>query len=80
MTIFFMGFLQVFLISCNTYFIAQRNFAGATIMGFLISFVWSGNVKKVALGTMQDRVKYSLGASMGSLLGLVAGNAIQRLF
>ena len=78
MALFFAGFLQVFLVACNTYFIAHRNLYGAAIAGFLISFVWSGNVKKVALGTMQDRVKYSLGAGTGSLLGLFLSDLITK--
>lgn len=79
MHLFFAGFVQVFLVACNTYFISQRNFVAATVVGFLISFVWSGNVKKVALGTMQDRIKYSLGAAMGSLFGLMASDAVTKL-
>ena len=68
--------MQVFLVSCNTYFIAKGFYAGAGIMGFLISFVWSFNVKRVALGTMQDRVKYSAGAGLGSLAGLIVSKMI----
>ena len=76
MNVFATGFLQVFLISCNTYFISQGFYAGVAVMGFLISFVWSFNVRRVALGTWQDRIKYSLGAGVGSIAGLLFSKLI----
>lgn len=76
MNLFLSGFLQVFLISGNTYFIAQKFYPGVAVFGFLISFVWSLNVRRVALGTLQDRVKYSIGAAAGSLAGLLVSQLI----
>jgi hypothetical protein len=68
--LFATGFTQVILVAINTYQIANRHFVGAFIVGFLISFVWSFNVKKIAFGTMSDRIFYSLGAAFGSASGL----------
>lgn len=73
MKLFSTGFLQVFCVVLNTWLITQRNFIGVFIVGFLISFIWSFNVKKVAFGSMKDRIVYSLGAALGGLIGLIVG-------
>lgn len=65
----FTGFLQVFFVSINTYFIANLYYIGIAFVAFAISFIWSFNIKKVAFGTMADRVMYSIGAMLGSLFG-----------
>lgn len=63
------GFIQVALVSCNTYQIAHQQWIGIFIVGFFISFVWSFNVKKIAFGTWKDRFLYCLGAAIGSITG-----------
>lgn len=67
------GFLQVFFVALNTYFITQNNYVGVLIVSFIISFIWSFNVKKIAFGSTKDRIVYSLGASIGGLGGLMVG-------
>ena len=71
MKIFITGFLQVFFVAINTYFITKEYYLGVFIVSFLISFIWSFNVKKVAFGTLKDRLVYSFGAATGGLLGLI---------
>ena len=73
MNLFYTGFLQVFFVALNTYLITQRNFIGVLIVSFIISLIWSFNVKKVAFGPIKDRVIYSLGASIGGVSGLFIG-------
>lgn len=75
-SLFLTGFIQVFLVVANTYFVSNVFFIGVLTMGFLISFVWSFNVKRVVLGTMQDRIVYSAGASLGSVAGLYASTLL----
>ena len=70
MKLFITGFLQVFFVAINTYFIANKMIFGTAMAGFTISFIWSFNVKKVAFGTTKDRIIYSCGAGFGSLAGL----------
>jgi hypothetical protein len=70
MPLYLTGFTQVFFVAINTYFLAQANFIGVAFASFAISFVWSHNVKKVAFGSLRDRVIYSLGAASGALAGL----------
>jgi hypothetical protein len=64
------GFIQVLLVCINTYQIAHEKWLGVFLIGFLISFSWSFNVKKIAFGSMQDRIFYALGAAVGSISGL----------
>lgn len=70
------GFLQVILVAVNTYQIANGKVLGALVVGFLISFTWSFNVKRIAFGTLADRVVYSLGAAVGSAGGLLLASLI----
>lgn len=74
--LFLTGFLQVFFVAINTYFITKQNYIGVLIVSFLISFIWSFNVKKVAFGSLKDRVIYSLGASIGGFSGLLIGGML----
>jgi hypothetical protein len=69
MKIFITGFLQVFFVSVNTYLISKVLFLGIFICAFTISFIWSYNVTRIALGTFKEKLTYSFGAGLGSLLG-----------
>lgn len=53
--------------------IAAFNLPLAFGCGFLVSFVWTGNVQAQATSTGRDRIVYSLGAGSGTVLGMVAG-------
>ena len=76
MKLFITGFTQVFFIAINTFFISKAVYGGVFICGFVISFIWYWNVKKGAFGTMQDRLWYSLGAGVGSLVGLIVSVSV----
>ena len=76
MKIFISGFIQVFLVVLNTYFISKDNVTGIIICSFGISYFWSHNVKKVAFGTEKDRIVYSFGAMTGGLLGYLSGKIL----
>jgi hypothetical protein len=71
MKLFITGFIQVFFISVQTYLIAHKYYYVIIPVGFLISLIWTYNVKKVVFGTITDRVLYSLGASLGAFTGLI---------
>lgn len=74
--LFLTGFMQVFLVVLNTYFIANGYFIGLVVCGFLISYIWSHNVKKVAFGTEKERIIYAFGAMSGSIAGYILGKII----
>lgn len=69
-SLFSTGFIQVYFVAVNTYFIANEMYLGVLIAAFMISLIWSFNVKKVAFGSTTDRVVYAFGATLGSLVGL----------
>jgi hypothetical protein len=79
-SLFLTGFLQVYFVAINTYFIANKLYIGVIMAAFMISFIWSFNVKKIAFGTNKDRIIYSIGASIGSIAGLFCATYIQTLF
>lgn len=76
--LFLTGFLQVALVSAQTYMIARAQILGVLIVGFLISLVWSVNVKKVAFGGWVDRIIYSSGAGVGAVTGLYIAMLISK--
>lgn len=76
MRLFLTGFLQVFFVAINTYFLAQRFYTGVLCASFAISLVWSFNVKKVAFGSIRDRFVYALGAAFGSVVGLYVSGVV----
>ncbi len=69
--LFLTAFIQVYLVAANTYFIASTFYPGIAFAGFGISYFWAGNVKKISVGNMTERIVYSLGAMCGGLLGVV---------
>jgi len=71
-SLFATGFVQVYFVCVNTYFIATTNFSGVLFASFVVSFVWSFNVKRVAFGSVVDRLAYALGATAGSGAGLAS--------
>jgi hypothetical protein len=70
------GYVQVLLVAVNVYQISHGHYIGALIVGFLISLVWTFNVKSIALGTWTDRIAYSLAAAAGTMTGM----ALPQLF
>ncbi len=78
--IFGFAFLQVFLVACNTWQIAREYEFGAGIVGFLISYVWTFNVKKLAVSTMSDRLIYACGAGLGTVAGMKTAKQLYLLF
>lgn len=78
--LFLSGALQVYFIALNTYLIANAFFIGVFVAGFMISFIWTYNVKRIAAGLMVERVVYSLGAAVGGVLGLGTSLLILSIF
>jgi len=79
-SLFFTGFVQVYFVSVNTYFLAKEIYIGVFVAAFMISLIWSYNVKKVVFGSNIDRVVYAFGATIGSLIGLWSSSLIASLF
>ncbi|MCG9911866.1 MAG: hypothetical protein MH137_11245 [Flavobacteriales bacterium] len=75
-SLFITGFIQVFFVAANTFFLAKELYLAVLAASFMISLIWSFNVKKVAFGSGTDRVVYAGGASIGSLFGLWSSSHI----
>lgn len=67
--LFLTALLQVSFVAMNITFISKGLLIYMVITGFLISLIWTFNVKKVAFGSHWDRVIYALGAATGTLIG-----------
>lgn len=78
MKLFMTGVVQVYFVAINTVFLSRELYVGVFFAAFMISMVWSYNIKKIVFGTITDRVLYSLGATVGSLLGLFTSGLIAR--
>ena len=74
--LFLTAFVQVFLVSANTYFISKTFWPGIAIAGFGISWLWTSNVKKISIGSKNDRFIYSTGAMIGGLAGVFLSKLI----
>lgn len=68
-SLFCTALLQVTFVAANVTFIANRQIAAMLITGFMISLIWTLNIKKVAFGGWADRFTYATGAMCGTGTG-----------
>lgn len=74
--LFITAFLQVAMVSANTYFISRVAWLGIAACGFGISYLWTVNVKKISASTTRERIAYASGAMFGGLTGVALGTMI----
>jgi hypothetical protein len=75
--IFTTGFVQVFLVSANTYFISRTSWTGIAVCGFGISYLWTINVRRVTIGSKTESLIYATGAMLGGLAGVMMAKLIK---
>lgn len=73
------GLLQVTFVSMNVVFISKAMIIPMLITGYLISFVWTLNVKKIAFGGWADRFIYATGAMFGTGIGYLLSNLLAKV-
>lgn len=73
------GFVQVYFVAVNTFLITQSMYLGVLAASFMVSFVWSYNVKRVVFGSFTDRVAYATGTALGSVSGLFTSQLVISL-
>lgn len=73
------AFLQVFLVSANTYFISRVAWLGVAVCGFGISYLWTLNVRRISVGSNTDRLIYATGAMVGGLCGVLFSTLIIKM-
>ena len=76
--LFTTAFVQVFLVSANTYFIANLFWPGIAVAGFGISYLWTANVRRIAVSTTTARLVYATGAMLGGLAGVLMSQLILK--
>lgn len=69
--LFATAWLQVALVSANTWFTARGAWAGVAVCSFGISYVWTLNVRHISVSTQAGRMAYAGGATAGALTGLI---------
>jgi|GEM_PF-1966859 len=72
---FLSGYAQVLLVAGSTVFLSARFAPGVLVTGFLISLLWTINVRN-ALAGWPARLSYCTGAALGSLSGMYLSNYI----
>jgi hypothetical protein len=72
--LFLTALIQVMLVSMNVIFITYHHVLAMVLTGFSISIIWTFNVKKIAFGSLTDRIIYATGASIGTLTGYYLSN------
>lgn len=78
--LFFSSFIQLFLGAYNIWQIANDMPIQVTVVGFLIAFIWTFNVKKISASTITERLIYSLGAGIGTTSGMLFAKEINKIF
>jgi hypothetical protein len=67
--LFLTALLQVSLVSMNVVFISKHMVVPMLISSFGLSYCWTLNTKKIALGGFIDRIIYASGACTGTGIG-----------
>lgn len=77
--LFLTGMLQVTFVAMNVTFIAHNRIIPMLITGFMISLIWTINVKRIAIGGWLDRLTYANGAMFGTALGYFISQYINKI-
>lgn len=77
--IFFTAMLQVTLVALNVICISKSYIFFMLGTSFFLSLTWTFNVKKIAFGTIWDRVIYASGAMCGTGLGFLLSKLLPQL-
>jgi hypothetical protein len=77
--LFFTSFLHLFLGAYNVWLIANNLPFQVSIVGFLIAFTWSYNVKLISVSTLSERIVYSFGAGIGTTCGMIFAKQINEI-
>lgn len=77
--LFFTGLLQVTFVAMNVTFIAHNQIIPMLATGFMISLIWTINVKRIAIGGWADRLTYANGAMAGTGLGYIISHWINTI-
>jgi hypothetical protein len=71
------SFITVLLITLNIWVVSNKMYLFAVLTSFCISLCWTFNVKAIAIGQWYERLVYSFGAMLGTLVGLLLSGVIK---
>lgn len=77
--LFLTALFQVTFVAMNVTFIARAMIIPMLLTGFMISLIWTLNVKKVAFGGWTDRITYATGAMVGTGFGYYISHLITQI-
>lgn len=77
--LFISAMAQVSLVAMNMVFLTANQVIMIAITGFLISLIWTFNVKKIAFGNWVDRITYASGACAGTVTGYYIATYITHI-
>ena len=78
--LFVSSFSHLFLGAYNIWQIANDMPLQVTVVGFLIAFIWTFNVKRISVSSISERLIYSIGAGLGTTCGMIFAKQINKLF
>lgn len=78
-SIFFSSLLQIFFVSVNTILISKEMIIQAGVCGFLLSLVWTFNIRRIGLASWGERISYCLGAGLGTSGGILFIKGIREI-
>lgn len=70
---------QIFCVAANTVFLQQDLLPAIALSSYAISYLWTRNVKRMALATEADRHVYSVSCMGGALGGWAFANWLQTI-
>lgn len=77
--LFLTAMVQVTFVAMNVTFISHAQIIPMLLTGFMISLIWTINVKRIALGNWMDRITYANGAMVGTGLGYIISHWINSI-
>ncbi len=79
MVLFITALVQVCFVAMNVVFITRAMIVPMVVTGFAISFIWTLNVKRIAIGSWADRITYATGAAIGTYLGFLSSHYLTHV-
>jgi hypothetical protein len=79
LSLFLTAAAQVLFVTLSTYMIANDRVVPMVLSGFMISLIWTFNVKRIAFSDLKDRLIYASGATFGTLIGYYIGKIITSI-
>ena len=70
---------QIAAVAANTVFLASDAIAAAAVTSYLISYLWTRNVRRIAAATEFDRHVYAGSCMIGAAAGWALAKAVQHM-